>query len=95
MTIPPMLALQAKSGSFPFTSKYIPLPSNITTVLGSAAQDTNDGVTCGNRRATSTNGWFAPRRFQDSDNPVSPISLSPNHAEIWSRNGQVKRKSFS
>ncbi|KAE9398776.1 hypothetical protein BT96DRAFT_777238, partial [Gymnopus androsaceus JB14] len=83
------LALQAKAGSFPFASKYIPLPANVKAVLGSVVQDTNDGATSGSRSATSTNGWFAPRRFQDSPNPISPISLSPNHAEIWSRNGQI------
>lgn len=93
IVLPPMLALQAKAGSFPFASKYIPLPANVKAVLGSVVQDTNDGATSGNRSATSTNGWFAPRRFQDSPNPISPISLSPNHAEIWSRNGQVSRSS--
>ncbi|KAJ4466821.1 hypothetical protein C8J55DRAFT_526434 [Lentinula edodes] len=88
--IPPMLALQAKPGSFPFASKYVPLPHNFQAILGSQVQDTNTGPTSSNRSATSTNGWFAPLSPVDGQGaPVSPISLSPNHAQIWSTNGQI------
>ncbi|KAJ4482615.1 hypothetical protein J3R30DRAFT_3286829 [Lentinula aciculospora] len=85
-----MLALQAKSGSFPFASKYIPLPRNIQAVLGSQVQETNAGQMSSNRSATSTNGWFAPLLSANGQgSPVSPLSLSPNHAQIWSSNGQI------
>ncbi|KAF5380768.1 hypothetical protein D9757_007110 [Collybiopsis confluens] len=86
---PPMLALQSKPASFPFASKYIPLPSNARTVLGSQVDD-NTGVMFGNRNLASTNGWFATRRPANSQPLwVSPITLSLNHAEIWCDNGQI------
>jgi hypothetical protein len=88
--LPPMLALQAKDDSFPFASKFIPIHPNNRVVLGSQAQDTNSGQTTGSRNATSTNGWFAALPPRNGQGPlVSPIPLSPNHAEIWSRNGHV------
>ncbi|KAF9071784.1 hypothetical protein BDP27DRAFT_1218387 [Rhodocollybia butyracea] len=83
-----MLALQAKEDSFPFASKFIPIHPNIRVVLGS--QETSSGQTAGSRNATSTNGWFAALPPRNGQGPlVSPIPLSPNHAEIWSRNGQI------
>ncbi|KAJ3724159.1 hypothetical protein DFJ43DRAFT_641901 [Lentinula guzmanii] len=87
--VPPILALKAKSESFPFASKYIPLPSNISVILGSQTKDTNSGQTSTNRSATSTNGWFAPLIPVDGRAPVSPISLSPDHAQIWSSDSTI------
>ncbi|KAJ3761178.1 hypothetical protein EV361DRAFT_788271 [Lentinula raphanica] len=84
-----MLALKAKPESFPFASKYIPLPANFQTILGSQLKDTNAGPTSANRSATSTNGWFAPLIPLDGRPPVSSLSLSPEHAQIWCSNGII------
>ncbi|KIK70037.1 hypothetical protein GYMLUDRAFT_67293 [Collybiopsis luxurians FD-317 M1] len=87
--LPPMLALQSKNGSFPFASKYIPLPPNVRAVLGSQV-DNNTGLTVENRSSASTNGWFAPCHPANGQGLlVSSIPLSINHAEAWSADGQI------
>ncbi|EEB87973.1 hypothetical protein MPER_14455, partial [Moniliophthora perniciosa FA553] len=40
------------------------------------------------RRALPTNGYFAPIPASDGS-PISPITLSATHAEVWVSNGQI------
>ncbi|KAG6844864.1 hypothetical protein H0H87_002987 [Tephrocybe sp. NHM501043] len=74
----PTLSLSSVPGSFPFQTKYIPLPLNVTVTLGSEVDDNS-----GQKRITSaTNGWFAPQTL-GGGSPISPLPLSSLHSQVW------------
>ncbi|KAG6852926.1 hypothetical protein C0991_008133 [Blastosporella zonata] len=74
----PTLSLSAISDSFPFQTKYISLPQNVTIPLG-AEVDSDSGRT---RVASATNGWFAPQKL-GGGSAISPLPLSSSHANVW------------
>lgn len=79
------LGLSPASGSFPFSSKTIFLDAATKLVLGSELQAADSS-----RKASNTNGWFAPVVSTDqAREPISPLSLSSSHAEVWSEGGKV------
>ena len=81
----PTITLSPAAGSFPFQVKTIPLPSGTKVILGSTEVTTGHA-----RHSTTSNGWFPPKQTEDSAIPsVSPLPLSPSHAEIWCDGGKV------
>ncbi|KAJ7594663.1 hypothetical protein C8J56DRAFT_445096 [Mycena floridula] len=82
----PMLGLTAVAGGFGFKTKYIPLPAAIKMTLGSQICESSSGQA--QRVAQTINGWFEPKISQ-SNIPVSPLSLSTFHAEVWVEDGKV------
>ncbi|CAA7268318.1 unnamed protein product [Cyclocybe aegerita] len=81
------LKLSPAAGTFPFAAKAITLAAGTRVTLGSTEMTGAGGPP---RTATSANGWFAPKRTEDITLPdVSPLPLSPSHAEVWTDGGKV------
>ncbi|KAG6910745.1 hypothetical protein DXG01_008277 [Tephrocybe rancida] len=74
----PTFSLAAVSGSFPFQTKYIALPLDVTVTLG-AEVDSDSGR---KRVSSPMNGWFAPQKL-GGGSPISPLPLSSSHSEVW------------
>ncbi|KAG6899251.1 hypothetical protein C0993_011953 [Termitomyces sp. T159_Od127] len=75
----PTLSLSAVPGSFPFQTKYITLPLDVTIKLGA---ETDTDPMAQRRVASPTNGWFSPQK-SSGDSSVSPLPLSSFHSEVW------------
>ncbi|KAG6892274.1 hypothetical protein C0992_001132 [Termitomyces sp. T32_za158] len=75
----PTLSLSAVPGSFPFQTKYITLPLDVTVQFGA---ETDTGSTAQRRVASPTNGWFSPQKLS-GDSSVLPLPLSSVHSEVW------------
>ncbi|KAF8908589.1 hypothetical protein CPB84DRAFT_1674115 [Gymnopilus junonius] len=80
----PVITLSPVSGSFPFETKMIPLPSGTKIALG---YEMPNGPA---RLPSTTNGWFAPQQTEDTAiDAVFPLPLSFLHAELWCDGGKV------
>lgn len=75
----PTLCLSAVSGSFPFQTKYITLPLDVTIKLGA---ETDSDSMAQRRVGSPTNGWFSPEKLS-GDSSVLPLPLSYIHSEVW------------
>ncbi|KAF8157060.1 hypothetical protein B0H34DRAFT_657551 [Crassisporium funariophilum] len=87
MSSHPVMTLTPIVGTFPFTTKQIALPPGTKVILGSTeVTATRQSV----RIPTATNGWFPPESTEDTSIPsVTPLPLSPSHAQVWSDGGKV------
>ncbi|KAJ8509470.1 hypothetical protein ONZ45_g8360 [Pleurotus djamor] len=80
------LNLAPAAGSFPFPPKYITLPSGKKEILGieqGGLQQKSSPV------PSNLNGTFPVKRVEGSSEPVSPLSVSALHAEVWFQNGKI------
>lgn len=86
-----ILILTPATGSFPFQSKTLTVPSGTKIMLGST-EGTVNGARSSVRVPSMTNGWFAPRQTEDYSMPaVSPLPLSSSHAELWADGNKARR----
>jgi len=84
---PVIINLQCLPESFQFEPKWIPLPSTSRVLLGSVNRET---VVDPERTATTSNGFFPPiTPINKGVEPITPLALSANHAEIWVKDHQV------
>ncbi len=82
-----IINLQCLPESFQFEPKWIPLPSTSRVLLGSVNRET---VVDPERIATTSNGFFPPiMPTNKGAEPITPLALSANHAEIWVKDHQV------
>ncbi|KAF8954894.1 hypothetical protein BDZ97DRAFT_1862375 [Flammula alnicola] len=85
----PTLTLSPASGTFPFQTKSLSLPSGTKIILGST-EASSAGSQQPARVPSATNGWFPPKQTEDASIPsVSPLPLSSSHAEVWCDGGKV------
>ncbi|TFK33969.1 hypothetical protein BDQ12DRAFT_690373 [Crucibulum laeve] len=83
----PTVNLSPTGGSFPFLSKQLSLTPSSRILLGS---EVSDNASERGRRASVSNGWFAPKSTEDDAIAlVSPLPLSTAHAELWISGGKV------
>ncbi|KAJ3518715.1 hypothetical protein NMY22_g13542 [Coprinellus aureogranulatus] len=84
------VTLSAAPDSFPFAPKNI-FVSSEGIILGSAGETGAQGEP--SRSADIRNGWFGPLPDSKGKNPldedVYPISLSANHARLWTKDDRV------
>ena len=80
--------LQCLLESFEFEAKRIPLPPGSRVLLGSVTTDCHRDP---KRTATPANGFFPPKILpMKGKEPIIPLGLSANHAEIWLKDNEVR-----
>ncbi|PFH49368.1 hypothetical protein AMATHDRAFT_63324 [Amanita thiersii Skay4041] len=82
-----ILGLMPLAESFQFEAKRIPLPLDSRVLLGSQDTDTPRDPP---KHPSTSNGYIPSKRSATKGGePITPLCLSPSHAEAWLRGNQV------